>query len=313
MYLIHSYTASNPNTLQNITNIQTSGWVYTYTWAQRDNATWIAFQLLQLVTTLTLLVKSISLAKKSLFWVVLYFGLVSNLATSITGMYYLDCITFNMDPKADCTRRMRTTYVTAPFTFISSFWLLYYRKLNLCRDPYFLDLVVFWICSIGTLTGHMPCLLPGLKNCFDFDLGTGIGALLAFLYFEIWFLIKISWMTMAPAKKWYICQLSLRTGCIKAVYVMGSISYRAWGGNFYTNEAWNMGYCIAPLMVIDSVMSPKFFDLFSLAGGVQANVAAPSPEVLRDLEEAENSSIACKTQFTPQINSFLLHNTQSKH
>ncbi|ORY33911.1 hypothetical protein BCR33DRAFT_723117 [Rhizoclosmatium globosum] len=313
MYFIQSHATSNPDSLQNITSTQTSGWIYTYTWAQRDNATWIAFQALQLVITLTLFIKSTSLAKKTLFWAVLYFGLISNFATSIAGMYYLDCITFNMDPNADCTHRMRANYVSVPFTFVTSFWLLYYRKVMLCRDPIYIDVVVFFLCSAGTLIAHMPCWFPGLKNCFGFDLGTGAGAFLAFVYFEIWFLVKISRMTMSPARKWYICQLSLRTGCIKAIYVLGSISYRTWGGNFYTNEMWNMGYCIAPLMVIDSVMSPRFFELFSLNGGAQANVAAPSPEVLRDLEEAGNSSNASKTQSTSQIKSSLMHNTRSKH
>ncbi|KAJ3231380.1 hypothetical protein HDU77_001118 [Chytriomyces hyalinus] len=47
------------------------------------------------------------------------------------------------------------------------------------------------------------------------------------------------------------------------LYLVGSISYKTWGGNFYINILWNMGFYVLPLYSVDSVVSPKFLKLFA--------------------------------------------------
>ncbi|ORY37610.1 hypothetical protein BCR33DRAFT_721349 [Rhizoclosmatium globosum] len=124
-------------------------------------------------------------------------------------------------------------------------------------------MIVLLVCISLNLAANLPCLYMDLTTCFNQDLYQAIAAGISFAYFDVWFLIVVARKTFEKGGKWEVLQLSALTGSITAIYLAGSVSYKShWGGNFYTNILWNMGYCILPLFCIDSVVSPKFLKLF---------------------------------------------------
>ncbi|KAJ3376975.1 hypothetical protein HDU80_003547, partial [Chytriomyces hyalinus] len=125
------------------------------------------------------------------------------------------------------------------------------------------DMVVLVACCSLNFAADVPCLYSDINTCFFQDVYQASAGALSFLYFDLWFLVCVTRKTFEKGGKWEVLQLCALTGSMTFIYLVGSISYKTWGGNFYTNILWNMGYCVLPLYCIDSVVSPKFLKMFS--------------------------------------------------
>ncbi|KAI9349040.1 hypothetical protein BDR26DRAFT_1004175 [Obelidium mucronatum] len=250
----------------NSTDIFETGWVYSYEWTWRDNGTWLAFLVYQSYASLIQVIRSLEHRRNTIFWIVMNFGMASNILGGLSGLVYLDCLTFNEDPAASCEPQRMVFHVFVILYYQISFSLLYYRKLKIVPDMVvrqgFLDAVILILCTGFLLAGNMSAFFMNEMDSFSFDLYSGIAAILVFLYFDLWFMFKITQLTMEKAQKWVIFQLTVRTGSIKLLYLVGSFSFRTWGGNHYTNTFWNMGYCLVSLAVIETLMSAQFLKLF---------------------------------------------------
>ncbi|KAI8831335.1 hypothetical protein BJ741DRAFT_617347 [Chytriomyces cf. hyalinus JEL632] len=246
----------------------TTGFITGYVWGGLDNATWCAFLMYQLYYSFVILNEAALSYKRTFIWALVFFAIACNVMASISGFFLLDCFTFNLTPDPHvCDERMHVYYALECVCFCLGFWLLFYRKFKVVPDkigyPGALDMIVLVACCSLNLAADVPCLYSDITTCFLQDVYQASAGALSFLYFDVWFLISVSRKTFEKGNKWEVLQLSSLTGSITFVYLVGSISYKTWGGNFYTNIIWNMGYCVLPLYCIDSVVSPKFLKMFA--------------------------------------------------
>ncbi|KAJ3127475.1 hypothetical protein HK100_009748 [Physocladia obscura] len=144
--------------------------------------------------------------------------------------------------------------------------------------PGLVDFIVMLICIAGSLALNVVCIYGDIEFCFTQDIYQASACILSFLYYELWFLVKVGRMTYLGQNpdtmtttstkirthqvKVEVFQLSLLTGSMALIYLAGSLSYKTWGGNFYTNAMWNLGWCMLPLLSVQSVMSKRFMSLF---------------------------------------------------
>ncbi|KAI8611183.1 hypothetical protein BC830DRAFT_680826 [Chytriomyces sp. MP71] len=257
---------------------QTTGFLAVYVWGNVDNATWCAFLMYQLYFTFVILNEALLNYKNTFIWALVFFALAANIATSIAGFFLLDCLTFSTNPDPNtCNSRLHAYYVLSAASFLSGFFLLYYRKIKVVPDTLVrtgaLDAMVV-VTSMGlNLAANLPCMYRDIGTCFLQDIYQAVACGITFVYFDVWFLIKVLGKSFAggaaasaggtAVKKAEILQLSSLTGSLTLVYLAGSVCYKTWGGNFYTNIMWNMGYCLLPLYCVDSIVSPKFLKIFN--------------------------------------------------
>ncbi|ORY37607.1 hypothetical protein BCR33DRAFT_721346, partial [Rhizoclosmatium globosum] len=251
----------------------TTGWVYNYLWSNIDNATWTAFSMYQLYYSFVLLNEALLNYKYTVIWALVFGAIAVNIIAAIAGFFMLDCMTFNMyyvngiNPSA-CDSRVHAYYFFASLCFISGFALLYFRKVKVVPEKLgqagVIDGVVVAACISLNLAANIPCLYTDITTCFNQDLYQAIATGISFVYFDIWFLVSLARKSFeGGTTNWDVFQLSLLTGSMTAIYLVGSICYKSWGGNFYTNILWNMGYCLLPLYCVDSIVSPKFLKIFN--------------------------------------------------
>ncbi|KAJ3239811.1 hypothetical protein HDU81_005309 [Chytriomyces hyalinus] len=252
-----------------------SGWVYNYTWSNYDNCTWAAFLLYQMYYTLNLTNQFIFKFKKTPIWCVIFLALLSNLGSAASGAAFLDCLTFSQNPV--CEAQLHACYSFEALTFIFAYFLLFYRKYMLIPSTIlvctgFTDVFILVLCISLSLALNVVCIYGDIEFCFGQDIYQSIACVLALVYFEIWFFYCVAVQTMEKSVKTDIFQLCSQTASMNVVYLIGSISYKTWGGNFYTNAMWNMGWCMLPLFSIQAVISRRFLRLFKPTGeqGVSA-------------------------------------------
>ncbi|KAJ3230520.1 hypothetical protein HDU78_008288 [Chytriomyces hyalinus] len=246
----------------------TTGFVTGYIWSGLDNATWCAFLMYQLYYSFVILNEAALNHKPTLIWAFVFLAIACNIAASISGFFLLDCFTFNLTPDPNiCNDKMHVYYFLECMCFCAGFFLLFYRKLKVVPEtlgyPGAVDVVVLTACCALNLAADVPCLYSDINTCFLQDVYQASAGGLSFLYFDAWFLVCVTRKTFEKGNKWEVLQLTALTGSMTFVYLVGSISYKTWGGNFYTNIIWNMGYCVLPLYCVDSVVSPKFLKLFA--------------------------------------------------
>ncbi|KAJ3236880.1 hypothetical protein HDU81_010245 [Chytriomyces hyalinus] len=246
----------------------TTGFVTGYPWGSLDNATWCAFLVYQLYYSFVILNEAALNYKLTFIWALVFSALAFNIMSAITGLYLIDCFIFNTTPDPHvCDYRMHIYYPIECMCFCLGFWLLFYRKYKVVPEklgyPGALDVVVLMACCCLNLAADIPCLYSDITTCFLQDVYQASAGALSFLYFDVWFLVCVSRKTFEKGSKWEVLQLTALTGSVTFIYLVGSISYKTWGGNFYTNTIWNMGYCILPLYCIESVVSPKFLKMFA--------------------------------------------------
>ncbi|KAJ3222410.1 hypothetical protein HDU81_009924 [Chytriomyces hyalinus] len=246
----------------------TTGFITGYIWSSLDNATWTAFLMYQLYYSFVILNEAALNYKRTFIWALVFFAIACNIMASISGFFLLDCFTFNLTPDPHiCDSNMHVYYALECMCFCLGFWLLFYRKYKVVPEKLgytgAVDLAVLLACCSLNLAADVPCLYSDINTCFLQDVYQASAGALSFLYFDVWFLICVTRKTFEKGSKWEVLQLCALTGSMTFIYLVGSISYKTWGGNFYTNVIWNMGYCVLPLYCCDSVVSPKFLKLFA--------------------------------------------------
>ncbi|KAJ3250957.1 hypothetical protein HDU77_006230 [Chytriomyces hyalinus] len=246
----------------------TTGFVTGYIWSSLDNATWCAFLMYQLYYSFVILNEAALNHKQTFIWALVFFAIACNMMASISGFFLLDCFTFNLTPDPHiCDGQMHVYYALECMCFCLGFWLLFYRKYKVVPEKIgytgAVDMVVLVACCSLNFAADVPCLYSDINTCFLQDVYQAGAGALSFLYFDVWFLVCVTRKTFEKGSKWEVLQLCALTGSMTFIYLVGSISYKTWGGNFYTNIIWNMGYCVLPLYCIDSVVSPKFLKMFS--------------------------------------------------
>ncbi|KAI8824713.1 hypothetical protein BJ741DRAFT_714884 [Chytriomyces cf. hyalinus JEL632] len=246
----------------------TTGFVYVYVWSGLDNASWCAFLMYQLYYSFVILNEAALNHKPTFIWLIVFVAIACNMMASVSGFFLLDCFTFNLTPDPHiCDGKAHVYYFLGCVCYCIGFFLLFYRKLKVVPEtigyPGAVDLVVLLGCCGLNLAADVPCLYKDINTCFLQDVYQASAGGLSFLYFDAWFLVCVTRKTFEKGSKWEVLQLCALTGSMTLVYLAGSISYKTWGGNFYTNIIWNMGYCVLPLYCIDSVVSPKFLKLFA--------------------------------------------------
>ncbi|KAI9329440.1 hypothetical protein BDR26DRAFT_872382 [Obelidium mucronatum] len=264
-----------------IQNIST-GWVYSYVWDNKDYASWAAYLGFQLFYCLYLTFEIPSKFKQTLIWFTIVFAVAVNIGAAVSAFFFLDCLMFNTNPDpATCGSQLHACYFFEAIAFLLSYILLFYRKYVLIPSQIFnrtglLDSLVLLLCIALSLTLNVSCIYGDIDTCFNQDIYQASASVLSFVYFEIWFLYSVSIQSLqqqttssrriSGKQKLEIFQLSLLTGTMAFIYLVGSISYHTWGGNFYTNAMWNMGWCILPLLCIQTVISRRFLDIFKNTG-----------------------------------------------
>ncbi|KAI8831358.1 hypothetical protein BJ741DRAFT_617423 [Chytriomyces cf. hyalinus JEL632] len=251
----YSWPTSEPGT----------GWVIeSYEWSNLDNATWITSILFKIYFTFSLIRPLKTHYKKAVIWVIITAAIVINFAASISGIVFLDCLVFSAD-SSRCNVQLHVGYTLDGAAFLSGYVLLFYRKF--CVVPSKLgrtglvDLVVMLICMAFSLALNIPCICGDMSVCFGQDMFQAVAAGLSFVYFDMFYMIQISQYNIDRRRRNEALELSYATGGMAAVYIFGSVSYKTWGGNFYTNMLWNVGWCLWPVFAIKSVMSRKFVKL----------------------------------------------------
>ncbi|KAI8619563.1 hypothetical protein BC830DRAFT_1103452 [Chytriomyces sp. MP71] len=296
--------------MSNGTAADLTGWVWTkYVWTSNDNVTWISFFLYQLYYTFILLYRFHHSSKWTAVWKLMLTAICLNFGAALSGLVYLDCSTFNL--RGNCTIQRRITYIFELFLFLSSYILLWYRKSRVVASsllqPGILDATVMVVCIICSLTANVPCIVSTIEFCFAMDVFQASGATISFIYFDLLYMFLVSKKSFTQKQKAQAFELSFVTGSMSAVYLLGSISYKTWGGNFYTNLLWNMGWCLLPLFSIESVMSPNFTKMFETksleadtkgtAGHVEITDFLPQPTKAKSLISL--SSLAKKNGSAP--------------
>ncbi|KAI9329441.1 hypothetical protein BDR26DRAFT_872383 [Obelidium mucronatum] len=214
------------------------------------------------------------------------------MGASISGLFFIDCLLFNTHPDPNvCHRQLNACYVFEALCYLFSYYLLFFRKFivvpsELFDKPGALDFFIMLICMGCSLALNVPCIYGDIVTCFNQDIYQAGACCLSFLYFEILFLVQVAGKTFEASsnsrkstsrttgrQKIEILQMCVLTGSIALVYLFGSLSYKSWGGNFYTNAMWNMGWCVLPLFCIQTVMSRRFMDLFKETGLVNQDSA----------------------------------------
>ncbi|KAJ3222411.1 hypothetical protein HDU81_009925 [Chytriomyces hyalinus] len=261
-------TLSNVTALDAPSTYPTTGFVLVYAWGSLDNATWTAFLMYQLYYSLVILIEATLSHKRTFIWGIVFFAISCNIIAAISAFFLLDCDLFNLTPDPDvCDTPFRVYSFLGGICFCSGFFLLFYRKVKLVPERLgyrgALDFFVLLCCWALNLAAVVPCLFEDMNTCFNQDVYLASAGGLSFLYFDLWFLVCVTRKKFEKGSKFEVLQLSALTGSMTLVYLIGSISFKTWGGNFYTNTIWNMGYCMLPLFCVDSVVSPKFVKLFS--------------------------------------------------
>ncbi|KAJ3204075.1 hypothetical protein HDU82_006091 [Entophlyctis luteolus] len=237
-----------------------TGWTYNYTWSNLDYATWSGCLLGQLFLTIPVITETLLNFKTTTIWAFVAVALILQYGDVIANYFMLDCLMFGSDPNA-CTSAMHGAYVLNSLVFIAGFILLFYRKLKVAPEIIFKDGLLD-ICVLLACIANVPCMYSDLDTCFNADIFQAVGTGICFAYFDLWFLIKVMQKKFERGSRLEVAQVCISTGTITVVYLAGSICYKSWGGNFYTNILWNMGYCFLPLLCIDSVVSPRFTQMF---------------------------------------------------
>ncbi|KAI9349030.1 hypothetical protein BDR26DRAFT_852845, partial [Obelidium mucronatum] len=246
------------------------GWTNSYTWSQIDNATWTGFLTLQLYCSLVLLNEAFFSHKKTLLWAIIFSSILSNMLGSISGFFLLDCLMFTGSESITCDTPLHVYYAFQAVIYLQTFWLLYYRKLKIAPEKLIkrglLDTVILALSIASNLATNIPCMYSNIDYCFLQDVYQAGAVGLSFLFFDVWFLRQLMqkvYDAEEKRKKWDLLQTCLGTGGVSFVYLAGSISYKTFGGNFYTNILWNIGYCMVPLACVKSIMSPQFLKVIS--------------------------------------------------
>ncbi|KAI8832254.1 hypothetical protein BJ741DRAFT_614834 [Chytriomyces cf. hyalinus JEL632] len=288
----------NTSILTGKRTITESGWVYNYSWSHYDDCTWAAFLLYQLYYTLSLMNQFSYKFKRTAIWLVIFLALISNLGAAISGAAFIDCLTFSSNPV--CEAQLHACYSFEALTFMFAYFLLFYRKLMLIPSEFlssgFVDTFVLLLCVALSLALNVVCIYGNIGFCFTQDIYQAVACSVAFFYFEIWFFYCVAVMTtMERRKKFDILQLCTQTASMNVVYLTGSISYKTWGGNFYTNAMWNMGWCMLPLFCIQAVISRRFLSHFQPAG---QRTPADRDSYPKRLEEGDSKS-SLRLTFSP--------------
>ncbi|KAJ3394913.1 hypothetical protein HDU84_005848 [Entophlyctis sp. JEL0112] len=244
-----------------------TGWTYNYTWSSLDYATWAGCLLAQLFLTIPVINETLLGFKNAAIWMFVAIAIVLQYANVVANYFLLDCFIFGTDPDpAACDRQMHAAYVFNAVVFIAGFVLLFYRKLKVSPETLvrtgLIDFAVLLLCIALNLAANIPCMYSSLTICFNSDIFQAIAAGISFGFFDLWFMIKTMSNKYEKASRLEMAHICVSTGTMTVVYLVGSICYKKWGGNFYTNILWNMGYCLLPLLCIDSVVSPRFTNLF---------------------------------------------------
>ncbi|KAI8827390.1 hypothetical protein BJ741DRAFT_630526 [Chytriomyces cf. hyalinus JEL632] len=260
----------------------TTGFINGYIWGSLDNATWCAFLMYQLYYSFVILNEAALNYKQTFIWALVFFAIACNMMASVSGFFLLDCFMFDLTPDSHiCDRQMRVYYAFEGMCYCLGFWLLFYRKYKVVPDKLgytgAVDMVVLVACCCLNLSKTVPCFYCEINTCFLLDVYQASAGALSFLYFDLWFLVCVMRKTFEKGSKWEVLQLCALTGSMTFLYLVGSISYKTWGGNFYTNLLWNMGFCLLPLYSVDSVVSPKFLKMFAK----EKTIARPSEAVSR--------------------------------
>ncbi|KAJ3239516.1 WD repeat-containing protein 24, partial [Chytriomyces hyalinus] len=237
----------------------TTGFVTRYIWSSLDNATWCAFLMYQLYYSFVILNEAALNHKQTFIWALVFFAIACNMMASISGFFLLDCTMFNLTPDPHiCDGQMHVYYALEGMCYCLGFWLLFYRKYKVVPEKIgytgAVDVVVLVACCSLNLAKNVRCFYSDINTCFLQDVFQASAGALSFLYFDLWFLVCVMRKTFEGGSKWEVLQLCALTGSMTFLYLVGSISYKTWGGNFYTNILWN---------IVDSVVSPKFLKLFA--------------------------------------------------
>ncbi|ORY37587.1 hypothetical protein BCR33DRAFT_447289 [Rhizoclosmatium globosum] len=250
---------------------KTTGWQTSgYEWGSIDNATWSGFILYQLYFTFLIAVDAILTAKRTLIWGVVFLSLTSNILSAITGFLLQDCVIFNPSyatQPATCDPQLHAYYFFECCCFVLGFWLLFYRKYKVVPETVcgcgVMDMAVFGVCAVLNVVANLPCLYRDSVTCFQMDVYQAVAVGISFLYFDVWFMVRVIRNSFRKGGKWELVSLTMLTGSLTVVYLTGSVCYKVWGGNFYTNILWNMGYCLFPLYCIETIVNSKFMRLFN--------------------------------------------------
>jgi hypothetical protein len=100
-----------------------------------------------------------------------------------------------------------------------------------------------------------------LDLCWQWgDLLTGAGLIISCAYFDVCYSLNIYYMYKNKSQ-WNemidLVILSVQTGTNSIAILVGVIVYTMGYANFYTNAIWNFVVVIAPIISIQSVISPK--------------------------------------------------------
>ncbi|KAI8611184.1 hypothetical protein BC830DRAFT_1142306 [Chytriomyces sp. MP71] len=237
--------ASLPSPTTSSVEYQTTGFLSVYVWGNIDNATWCAFLMYQLYFSFVVLNEALLNYKYTFIWALVFFALAANIATSIAGFFLLDCLTFSTNPDPNtCNSRLHAYYVLSSCSFMCGFGLLFYRKLKVVPEQLgksgLIDMLVVITCCALNLAANVPCMYSDINTCFLQDIYQAVACGITFAYFDVWFLIKVTQKSFEKGSKGEILQLSALTGSLTVIYLVGSVCYKTWGGNFYTNILWNM-------------------------------------------------------------------------
>ncbi|TPX74788.1 hypothetical protein CcCBS67573_g03952 [Chytriomyces confervae] len=246
----------------------TTGFITGYIWSSLDNATWCAFLMYQLYYSFVVLNEAVLNHKQTFIWALVFFAIACNMMAPISGFFLLDCFMFNLTPDPHiCDGQMHVYYALEGMCYCLGFWLLFYRKYKVVPEKIgytgAVDMVALVACCSLNLAKNVRCFYSDINTCFLQDVFQASAGALSFLYFDLWFLVCVMRKTFEGGSKWEVLQLCALMGSMTFLYLVGSISYKTWGGNFYTNILWNMGFCVLPLYSVDSVVSPKFLKLFA--------------------------------------------------
>jgi hypothetical protein len=114
-----------------------------------------------------------------------------------------------------------------------------------------------------------------LEVCWSYgDLLTGAGLLVSCAYFDIYYSVFI-YQLYDGKKNWNelidLTLLALQTGTNSIIIMVGVTTYTLGIANFYTNALWNFVVVTAPIVALQSVISPKIAKFVTKKLAIQKN------------------------------------------
>jgi hypothetical protein len=232
-------------------------------WTNLDDATWRACTAFGFLILFPLVTELLLRAKRGLVWVFACTGVLFNVIRLILNAYYCETLFLYGYDYASGYYIYYKSFET--LCYIASGFSLYYRKKMICPSQSIWDMLNIAV-VIGFHFGSLfTCVASqsggSLEICWSYgDLLTGAGLLVSCLYFDIYYSIFI-YQLYDGKKNWNelfdLMLLALQTGTNSIIIMVGVTTYTLGFANFYTNALWNFVVVSAPIVALQSVISPK--------------------------------------------------------